>query len=113
MICMQIVVAGGAVGQAVAGDVGLPHRVGAPQPLLRCFGVEAEGLGEVSLAVCLCQQAGVAVKEVRGCARGSASRGFADPSPQRVIPVAGGLPVLAGLDQALCRVVAVVPLPRS
>ena len=114
MVRVQIVVAGGAVGQAIVCEVSLPHRVGAPQPLLLRLGVEAVGLGEVSLAVCLCQQAGVAVEEVGGRrAAGSASRRFADPSPRRVVPVAGGLPVLTGLNQALCRVVAVVPLPRS
>ncbi len=114
MVRVQIVVAGGAVGQAVARDVGLPHRVGAPQTLLRRLGVEAVGLGEGSLAVRFCQQAGVAVQEVGGgCAAGSTSRCFADPSPRRVVPVADGLPVLAGLDQPLGRVVAVVPLPRS
>ena len=114
MVRVQIVVAGGAVGQAVVCDVSLPHRVGAPQPLLLRLGVEAVGLGEVSLAVCLCQQAGVAVEEVGGRrAAGSASCGFADPSPKRVIPVARRLPVLAGLDQAFRCVVAVVPLPRS
>ena len=112
MVRVQIVVAGGAVGQAIVCEVSLPHRVGAPQPLLLRLGVEAVGLGEVSLAVGFSEQAGVAVQEVGGgCAAGSASRSFADPSPIRVIPVAGRLPVLAGLDQALCRVVAVVPLP--
>ena len=110
MVRMQIVVAGGAIRQAVAIDVGLPDRVGAPQTLLRRLGVEAVGLGQVSLAVGLCQQTGVAVQEVRGCACSSASRSLADPSPKRVIPIAGGLPVLARLDQPLCRVVAVVSL---
>ena len=114
MVCVQIVVAGGAIRQAVAIDVGLPDRVGAPQTLLRRLGVEAVGLGEVSLAVGFSEQAGVAVQEVGGgCACSSASRSLADPSPKRVIPITGGLPVLTGLDQALCRVVAVVPLPRS
>ena len=114
MVRVQIVIAGGAIRQAVAHDVGLPDRVGAPQTLLRRLGVEAVGLGEVSLAVGFSEQAGVAVQEVGGgCAAGSASRSFADPSPIRVIPVAGRLPVLAGLDQAFGRVVAVVPLPRS
>ena len=61
MVRMQIVVAGGAIRQAVAIDVGLPDRVGAPQTLLRRLGVEAVGLGQVSLAVGLCQQTGVAV----------------------------------------------------
>ena len=86
MVRMQIVVAGGAIRQAVAIDVGLPDRVGAPQTLLRRLGVEAVGLGEGSLAVRFCQQAGVAVQEVGGgCAAGSTSRCFADPSPRRVV----------------------------
>ena len=114
MVRVQIVVAGGAVGQAIVCEVSLPDWIRAPQPLLRCLGVEAVGLDEGSLAVCLCQQAGVAVEEVGGRrAAGSASCGFADPSPKRVIPVARRLPVLAGLDQAFRCVVAVVPLPRS
>jgi hypothetical protein len=55
MVRVQIVIAGGAIRQAVAHDVGLPDRVGAPQTLLRRLGVEAVGLGEVSLAVGLCR----------------------------------------------------------
>ena len=112
MVRVQIVIAGGAIRQAVAIDVGLPDRVGAPQTLLRCLGIKTVGLGEFAFAVGFRQQARVAVQVVGGsCACSSASRSLADPSPKRVIPITGGLPVLARLDQPFCRVVAVVPLP--
>ena len=111
MICVKIVIAGGGHCQAAACDVGLPYRVGAPQPLLCCFGVEAVRFGELTFAVRLCQQAGVAVQKVRSGAGGCAVCGFADSSPEWVVLVAGRLPVLAGFDQAFCGVVAVGSLP--
>ena len=50
MIGVQVMVPGLFAGQLVAGDVGLPGRVGAPAALLACCGVK-EKLGELCLKI--------------------------------------------------------------
>ena len=117
MIRVDVVPVGVRCRQAATGAIGLPDRIGAPQPLLHGCRIEAVSLGELSCLVRFCHQPLLAVQEVGRCCA-SLLHALGNSAPERVIPVAGlqaraALPLVRCLipRQPLGRVVLVALFP--